>query len=85
MVKAMSIRRSKRLKLQQGTYVPEAWLSEGHIGIGARGIPYLNIEKITTRKDVSFRGRKIVADFVNDKAHLEIYSEPKPESFNPDT
>ena len=37
-----------------------------------RNIPHISIEKITSRKDVSIRGRKIVADFVNDRARLEI-------------
>ena len=32
----------------------------------------ISIEKITTRKDVSIRGRKIVADFISDRARLEI-------------
>jgi hypothetical protein len=74
-VRAMTIRRYKRLKLVKGTYVVEAWLSSGRIGINAENIPHISIEKITTRKDVSIRGRKIVADFVNDRAKLEIDSE----------
>ena len=75
-VRAMMIRRFKRLKLIKGTYVVEAWLSEGRIGIHAVNIPHISIEKITSRKDVSIRGRKIVADFVNDRARLEIDREP---------
>lgn len=75
-VRALTIRRVKRLKLEKGTYVMEAWLSSGRIGIKAVNIPHLSIEKITSRKDVSIRGRKIVADFVNDRASLEIDSEP---------
>ena len=75
-VRAMTIRRFKRLKLTKGTYVVEAWLSEGRIGINSINIPHISIEKITSRKDVSIRGRKIVADFVNDRAKLEIDSEP---------
>ena len=75
-VRAMTIRRFKRLKLAKGTYVVEAWLSDGRIGINATNIPHISIEKITSRKDVSIRGRKIVADFVNDRAKLEIDSEP---------
>ena len=74
-VRAMIIRRYKRLKLVKGTYVVEAWLSNGRIDINAENIPHISIEKITTRKDVSIRGRKIVADFVNDRAKLEINSE----------
>ena len=54
----------------------EAWLSSGRIGIKAVNIPHISIEKITSRKDVSIRGRKIVADFVNDRVSLEIDSEP---------
>ena len=50
----------------------EAWLTEGRIGVNAVNIPHISIEKITSRKDVSIRGRKIVADFVNDRARLEI-------------
>ncbi|MEN8157959.1 MAG: hypothetical protein ABFS10_13490 [Bacteroidota bacterium] len=76
MVKAMTIRRFKRLKLVKGTYVVEAWLSDGRIGIHPTNIPHISIEKITSRKDVSIRGRKIVADFVNDSARLEIDSKP---------
>lgn len=75
-VRAMTVRRFKRLKLIKGTYVVEAWLSEGRIGINAINIPHISIEKITSRKDVSIRGRKIVADFVNDRAKLEIDREP---------
>jgi hypothetical protein len=71
-VRAMTIRRFKRLKLIKGTYVVEAWLSKGRIAVNAINIPHLAIEKITSRKDVSIRGRKIVADFVNNKARLEI-------------
>lgn len=75
MVRAMTIRRRKRLKLPKGTYVVEVWLSEGRISIQAVNIPHISIEKITSRKDVSIRGRKIVADFINDRARLEIDSE----------
>lgn len=75
-VRAMTVRRFKRLKLIKGTYVVEAWLSDGRIGINAINIPHISIEKITSRKDVSIRGRKIVADFVNDRAKLEIDREP---------
>jgi len=75
-VRAMTVRRYKRLKLIKGTYVVEAWLSEGRIGVNAINIPHISIEKITSRKDVSIRGRKIVADFVNDRARLEIVMEP---------
>jgi hypothetical protein len=75
-VRAMTIRRRKRLKLIKGTYVVEAWLSKGRIAVNAINIPHLSIEKITSRKDVSIRGRKIVADFVNDRARLEIDREP---------
>ncbi len=75
-VRAMTIRRFKRIRLIKGTYVLEAWLSAGRIVIDARHIPHISIEKITSRKDVSFRGRKIVADFVNDRARLDIDSEP---------
>jgi hypothetical protein len=71
-VRAMTIRRFKRLKLEKGTYVVEAWLSRGRIAVNAVNIPHISIEKITSRKDVSIRGRKIVADFVNDRARLEI-------------
>ncbi len=75
-VRAMTIRNFKRLKLLKGTYVVEAWLSEGRIVVNSINIPHISIEKITSRKDVSIRGRKIVADFVNDRARLEINSEP---------
>lgn len=75
-VRAMMVRRYKRLKLIKGTYVLEAWLSEGRIGIHAVNIPHISIEKITSRKDVSIRGRKIVADFTNNRARLEIDREP---------
>ena len=75
-VRAMTIGRFKRLKLKKGTYVVEAWLTEGRISINAVNIPHISIEKITSRKDVSIRGRKVVADFVNDRAKLEIDSEP---------
>lgn len=78
-VRAMSIRRRKRLKLAKGTYVVEVWLSEGRIRIHPVNIPHISIEKITTRKDVSIRGRKIVADFINERARLEIDDEPTAE------
>ena len=76
LVRAMIIRRMKRLRLPKGTYVVEAWLSEGRIRVKAVNIPHISIEKITSRKDVSIRGRKIVADFVRDRARLEIEHEP---------
>lgn len=75
-VRAMTIRRFKRLKIIKGTYVLEAWLTAGRIVIDPHHIPHISIEKITSRKDVSFRGRKIVADLVNDRARLDINSEP---------
>jgi hypothetical protein len=75
-VRAMTIRRIKRLKLIKGTYVLEVWLASGRIVINPHNIPNISIDKITSRKDVSFRGRKIVADFVNKRAKLEIDSEP---------
>lgn len=75
-VRAMTIRRFKRLKLLKGTYVVEAWLSDGRIVIDSVNIPHISIEKITSRKDVSIRGRKIVADFIKDHARLEIHREP---------
>jgi hypothetical protein len=71
-VRAMTIRRKKRLHLLKGTYVVELWLSTGRIQIKPVNIPHISIEKITTRKDVSIRGRKIVADFISDRARLEI-------------
>jgi len=76
-VRAMIIRRRKRLKLAKGTYVVEVWLSEGRIRINPVNVPHISIEKITSRKDVSIRGRKIVADFIHERARLEIDSEPK--------
>jgi hypothetical protein len=75
-VRAMTIRRRKRLKLAKGTYVVEVWLSEGRIRIKPVNIPHISIEKITSRKDVSIRGRKIVADLINEKARLDIDREP---------
>jgi len=41
-------------------------------------IPHISIERITTRNDVAIRGRKIVADFIYDRATLEINSERTP-------
>ena len=75
-VRAMIIRRRKRLRLAKGTYVVETWLDKGRIRIKPVNIPHISIEKITSRKDVSIRGRKIVADFVFKKARLEIDHEP---------
>lgn len=72
MVRAMTIRRRKRLHLVKGTYVVELWLSTGRININPVDIPHISIERITTRKDVSIRGRKLVADFISDRARLEI-------------
>lgn len=72
MVRAMTIRRRKRLRLIKGTYVVEIWLSSGRIAINPVNIPHISIEKITTRKDVSIRGRKIVADLISDRAKLEV-------------
>ena len=80
-VRAMIIRRRKRLKLAKGTYVVELWLSEGRIRINPVNVPHISIEKITTRKDVTIRGRKIVADFINDRARLEIDNEPSAGDF----
>lgn len=75
-VRAMIIRHRKRLKLAKGTYVVEVWLTEGRIRINPVNIPHISIEKITSRKDVAIRGRKIVADFINERARLEIDREP---------
>jgi hypothetical protein len=72
MVRAMTIRRRKRLRLIKGTYVVEIWLSSGRIAINPVNIPHISIEKITTRKDVAIRGRKIVADLISDRAKLEV-------------
>ena len=72
LVRAMTIRRRKRLQLVKGTYVLELWLSSGRISIKPIDIPHISIERITTRKDVSIRGRKIVADLIHDRARLEI-------------
>jgi len=71
-VRAMTIRRRKRLHLIKGTYVVEIWLSSGRITISPVDIPHISIEKITTRNDVSIRGRKIVADLIGDRARLEV-------------
>lgn len=71
-VRAMTIRRKKKLHLVKGTYVVEIWLTSGRITIIPVDIPHISIQRITTRKDVSIRGRKIVADFINDRAGLEI-------------
>lgn len=71
-VRAMTIRRRKILYILKGTYVVEVWLSSGRIIINPVNVPHISIESITTRKDVSIRGRKIVADFINKKARLEI-------------
>jgi len=72
LVRAMTIRRRKRIPLNKGTYVVEMWLAEGRITINPVNIPHISIERITTRKDVSIRGRKLVADFISDRARLEI-------------
>ena len=72
LVRAMTIRRSKRLHLIKGTYVVEVWLASGRIQIKPVNIPHISIEKITTRNDVSIRGRKIVADLINDRDKLEV-------------
>jgi hypothetical protein len=72
LVRAMTIRRKKKLHLIKGTYVVEIWLSSGRITINPVDIPHISIERITTRTDVSIRGRKIVADLINDRARLEI-------------
>jgi len=77
-VRAMTIRRRKRLHLVKGTYVVELWLSSGRISIRPVNIPHISIERITTRNDVAIRGRKIVADFIHDRATLEINSERNP-------
>ncbi len=71
-VRAMTIRRRKRLHLIKGTYVVEVWLTSGRITISPVDIPHISIEKITTRNDVSIRGRKIVADLIGDRARLEV-------------
>lgn len=71
-VRAMTIRRRKKLHLIKGTYVVEMWLSTGRITIRPVDIPHISIEKITTRPDVSIRGRKIVADLIGDRARLEV-------------
>ena len=71
-VRAMTIRRRKRLLLLKGTYVVELWLASGRINIHPVNIPHISIERITNRKDVSIRGRKLVADFISDRAKLEI-------------
>lgn len=75
LVRAMTIRSSKRLRLPKGTYVVELWLTEGRIRINPVNIPHISIDKITSRKDVSIRGRRLVADLINDRARLEVSSE----------
>lgn len=75
-VRATTVRWFKQLKLVKGTYMVEAWLTKGRIVISTHHIPHISIEKITSRKDMSIRGRKIVADFVNDRARIEIDTEP---------
>lgn len=72
LVRAMTIRRRKRLHLPKGTYVVELWLTHGRIIINPVDIPHISIERITTRSDVSIRGRKLVADLISDRARLEI-------------
>lgn len=72
MVRAMTIRRKKKLHLIKGTYVVEVWLSSGRITISPVDIPHISIEKITNRNDVSIRGRKIVADLISDRGRLEV-------------
>ena len=74
-VRAMTVRRRKKLHLVKGTYVIEIWLSSGRIKIKPVNIPHISIEKITTRKDVSIRGRKIVADLIGDRSRLEVDQE----------
>jgi hypothetical protein len=81
-VRAMTIRRRKRLLLIKGTYVVELWLSSGRISIHPVNIPHISIERITNRKDVSIRGRKLVADFISDRAKLEIDRERSDEEFS---
>lgn len=82
LVRAMTIRRRKRLHLVKGTYVVELWLSEGRITINPVDIPHISIERITTRPDVSIRGRKLVADFISDRSRLEIDCERNDDEAN---
>ena len=74
-VKEMSFKRSRQLRLFKGTYVIEAWLNEGNIGINPENIQHVEIEDIPSKHNTSFRGKRIVADLVNNRDHMVLFEE----------
>jgi len=71
----LSLRRQKKLKLMKGTYVIEAWLEKGNIGINPENIQHVEIENIPAKHNTSFRGKRIVADLNHDKEQLILFEE----------
>ncbi|MBN1132926.1 MAG: hypothetical protein JXR52_06645 [Bacteroidales bacterium] len=71
----LSFRRSRRLKLPKGTYVIEAWLRKGNIGINPENIQHVKIENIPAKHYTSFRGKRIVADLNHDRELLILFEE----------
>lgn len=74
-VREVSFRKSKRLNMMKGTYVIEAWLKTGNIGINPENIQHVEIENIPARHNTSFRGKRIVADLLHDRDQLIFFEE----------
>jgi len=71
----LSFRCSKKLKVLKGTYVIEAWLEKGNIGINPENIQHVEIENIPAKHNTSFRGKRVVADLNHDKEQLILFNE----------
>lgn len=74
-IKEISFRRRKKLRVLKGTYVIEAWLKSGNIGINPENIQYVAIENLFSDKTRGFRGKKIVADLHHEKEEFIIFEE----------
>lgn len=74
-VKEVSLKRSKSLKVPKGTYVIEAWLENGNIGINPENIQHVKIEDLPSVRNTSFRGKRLVADFLHDRDQMIIFEE----------
>ena len=69
------IRRTKKLKVLKGTYVIEAWLDKGNIGINPDNLQHVEIENIPSRLNTMFRGKKIVADLFHEREQMIFFEE----------
>jgi len=74
-VRELTLRRSKSMKVPKGTYVIEAWLENGNIGINPENIQHVKIEDLPSNRNTSFRGKRLVVDFIHDRDQMVIFEE----------